>query len=102
MQKFADLFRRTTKAVVKYIGSKPFHIIRGLNAAVFDSVFTAFARHVDELNTDTLLLKKIKHLHTQYKKLLSDAEYLDWISSATTDEDIVPKRLKKAEKYLFN
>jgi uncharacterized protein with ParB-like and HNH nuclease domain len=101
MGEFENLFTRTAKAVVKYLGSKPFHVRRGLNAAVFDSVFTAFARHLDELDLEKPSAAKIKKAESNFRRLLQDAEYIKSISSATTDKDVVPQRLNKAEEFLF-
>jgi hypothetical protein len=101
MKEFEDLFTQTAEAVVKFLGSKPFHIARGLNAAVFDSVFTAFARHLDKVSDGKVSAAKTKHVYTKYKTLLENKQYKKWYSAATTDKDVVPRRLKKAEKLLF-
>lgn len=98
MNEFEDLFTRTSAAIVKSLGSRPFHIARGLNAAVFDSVFTAFARHIDNVGDGKA---SPSALNTKFKHLLVNTQYLKWVSSATTDKDVVPKRLKKAEQILF-
>lgn len=99
--KYIDLFTQTAMAVVKYLGPKPFHIRRGLNAAVFDSVFTAFARHLDKVSDRKDTPANIKRVKANYRLLLKDEEYDEWVSSATTDKDVVPKRLERAEEILF-
>jgi Protein of unknown function DUF262 len=103
---FADLFRRTSNAVVVYLGEKPFHIHRGLNAAVFDSVFTAFARRIDEVFPSQLppaaeFDAGVERVKANYARLLADDDYVKWTTASTTDEDVVPKRIDKAETVLF-
>ena len=104
MKAFEDIFTRTAQAVVQYLGPKPFHILRGLNAAVFDSVFTAFALHVDKVSNGKATAAKIKQVRDKFENLLDvkkNKQYAKWISAATTDQDVVPSRLRKAEKVLF-
>lgn len=101
MKEFEDLFTQTAQAVVKYLGSKPFHVLRGLNAAVFDSVFTAFALHLDKVSDGNVSAPKINQMQAKYKALKVNRQYNKWVSAATTDKDVVPKRLKKAETMLF-
>ncbi|MCA1564941.1 MAG: DUF262 domain-containing protein [Acidobacteria bacterium] len=98
---FEDIFTRTAQAVVQYLDPKPFHILRGLNAAVFDSVFTAFALHIDKVSNGKATAAKIKQVRSKYDALLKNRQYIKWVSAATTDQDVVPKRLKKAETTLF-
>ena len=101
METFDALFTQTAKAVVKYLGPKPFHIRRGLNAAVFDSVFTAFGRHIDEIDKAPKL-DHIRQVKANFQKLLENDEYQAWVSASTTDKDVVPARLKKADQVLFD
>jgi uncharacterized protein with ParB-like and HNH nuclease domain len=98
---YANLFEQTAAAVVKYLGPKPFHIRRGLNAAVFDSVFTAFARHLDEIGDGKDTSTNIRRVKANYHRLLKDDDYKTWVGSATTDKDVVPRRLERAEEILF-
>lgn len=92
--KLADLgsrFKKTTDAVLKSLGEKPFHIRAGLNAAVFDSVYVAFAQaaepHVDEVKE-------------RFKQLIRDDEYLQHVTSSTTDVASVAERLRIASTVL--
>lgn len=97
-KQFEKEFRQTADAVVRYLGKKPFHLHRGINAAAYDSVFTAFARRLDDLTHKHNQIAKIRK---KFKRLQHDKKYLAWITSATTDEDVVPKRIERAEKVLF-
>jgi len=102
LEKFRTEFKSTANAVVTYLGKQPFHLHRGLNAAVYDSVFTAVARRVDSLDAKSATEIKVKRIQSRYKKLVKDDSYLAWVTSATTDDDIVPKRINRAEKFLFD
>jgi len=98
MRNFEEEFKKTAVGVVETLGDKPFHVRRGLNAAVYDSVFTAFSNNlalVDKPQTR-------RRISDRYKQLITkDDEYREWTISATTDQDIVPKRLRHAEQKLF-
>ncbi len=100
-EQFIELFQQTSNAVIRYLGQRPFHIRRGLNAAVYDSVFTAFARNLHKLNSETATEDKVAQMKSRFDALIKDPDYLLWTSSATTDKDIVPKRIDRAEEVLF-
>jgi hypothetical protein len=102
MTTYRELFEKTSEAVVLYLGPKPFHIRRGLNAAVFDSVFTAFAQHVHKINVENPSTTQINQMGAKFRRLNADMDYINLTSSATTDEDVVPERLKKASTFLFD
>jgi len=90
---FRKLFATTSEAIRSSLGSRPFHIRAGLNAAVFDSVYCAYARHPDDVPVD---------VGRRYKEvLLTSPNYLHSVSSATTDVDVVASRLSLAESSLF-
>jgi hypothetical protein len=102
-REFKKLFEKTSELVVKYLGAKPFHIKRGLNAAVFDSVFTAFAHHFRNLSLDNIKpnQNEVKSMRAKYERLLSNETYLGYVTSATTDKEVVPRRIELARKILF-
>jgi hypothetical protein len=91
---FSRLFRGTSDAVRQSLGAKPFHIYSGLNAAVFDSVFVAVSRHLEAL-------PGVEQLAERYGRLKRDSAYLSWVASSTTDDDVVSKRLARADEILF-
>lgn len=103
-KKFSDAFTRTANMVIDCLGPRPFHIHRGLNTAVFDSVFTAFAKRIETsappFNKPVTEQQK-EELRAKYKLLLEDAEYLKNVVRATTDDDVVPARITKADEVLF-
>lgn len=98
---FKRLFTRTADAVLEILGEKPFHIHTGLNAAVFDSIFTAFAENLNVIDAGYGSNKDKAELKARYKELTKDQSYLKLVTTGTTDQDIIPKRIKKAEKVLF-
>lgn len=98
---FAEEFKKTADAVLLVLGGKPFHIRRGLNAAVYDSVFTAFSKHLDTLNKPAQKIRK--QIAARFKHLITkDKEYEDWTISATTDQEVVIKRINLADEFLFS
>ena len=88
VESYRKTFERTATLIFERLGEKPFHIRRaGLNAAVFDCVFAAVARNIDEIPED---------FSTRYKSLISRPEFLECATSGTTDQDIVARRISLA------
>jgi hypothetical protein len=92
LAEFKTVFQNTTKTVVVGLGEKPFHIRAGLNAAVCDSVLTAFSKHLDRVPGD---------IRDRFDGLILDEAYLRSVSSGTTDKEVVVSRLSAAENHLF-
>jgi hypothetical protein len=88
---YASRFLNTIKQIHDSLGSKPFHIKRGINVAVFDSVAIGFARSTSVP----------RNITKRYEKLLANPSYEETISSHTTDVDIVKRRIRLAEETLF-
>jgi len=103
LQELKSLFSKTADAVLKYLGPKPFHVHGGLlNAAAYDSVFTAFAKNLSVVSKAHTSKTSVAQIAKRFKHLTQkDDAYLKLISSGTTDEDIVEKRIERAEKKLF-
>jgi hypothetical protein len=93
LQQHQDVFQKTVNAVFDALGSKPFHIEAGLNIAVFDSVFIAFAQNLDKKIPDSI--------ETRYRRLIADPEFKKNVTAATTNIEVVADRLKLAKKTLF-
>lgn len=89
--KYKQKFTRTVTAVYEKLGTKPFNILRGINAAVFDSVMVAFARNVDYP----------ADIRLRFNKLIKMESYLKTVSASTTDEDTVRERIRIAQEVLF-
>ena len=86
------LFKSTTRAVHRNLGPRPFHVRAGLNVAAFDGVYVAFARNTRKMPSD---------IRQRYRILTGNKSFLDLVSSATTDEEVVRKRLSLVQKRLF-
>jgi hypothetical protein len=98
---YESLFKRTCDAVIAALGEKPFHIHTGLNAAVYDSTFTAFANNLGTFAANYSTSRGRTQLRQRFKQLTTDPKYLGLVSTGTTDEDIIPKRINKADKVMF-
>ena len=90
---FINMFRETVNAVLKGLGTKPFHVKRGLNAAVFDSVMVGFATSKKAVPSD---------IRTRYRRLINDTQYAETTTSGTTDEASVSMRIRRAQQVLFS
>jgi len=88
---YESAFLNTVNKVLKSLGRKPFHIKRGINAAVFDCVMIAFAQST----------KTPRDIKVRFRKLLANKSFVEAISLHTTDEDKVATRMKLARKILF-
>lgn len=89
---FKTTFQDAALALVTHLGEKPFHIRAGLNAAVCDSVFTAFSKNINSIPAD---------IGKRFGALVKDEDFLRSVSSGTTDKEVVASRLGTAERRLF-
>jgi hypothetical protein len=89
---FEEVFRNTVDQVLELLGPRPFRIHIGLNAAVLDSVMVAFAWNKKGIPNN---------IKARYRELLENDAYQITILSATTDEDVVKRRIQMARKSLF-
>ena len=99
--KYELLFKRTCDAVMATLGEKPFNIHRGLNAAVYDSIFTAFAGNLTKFDIHYKTAAARAMLKKRFEQLTTTPAYLKLVSVGTTDEKVIPKRIRKAERSLF-
>jgi hypothetical protein len=79
-----SLFRVTCKRVVDALGKKPFHITSGLNTAVFDSMMVGIAACPDATNATIRAMRD---------ELLTDPDYKKAVRDATTDPEVLRKRM---------
>lgn len=80
-------FQETCDLVIKTLGDKPFSPRGPLNASVFDSLFTAFAKNVNKCPSDIQL---------RYQRLLKNGDFDTSTRSATTDPERVSQRFELA------
>ena len=91
LEKYRRIFRESAQQVVDFLGERPFHIRRGINVAVFDSVMVAFAQS-----------RSIpKDIGDRYECLKNDQAFIDSTTASTTDVNTVHGRLALAQKVLF-
>ena len=88
---FGSVFSKTVEVVSQSLGWRPFHIRIGLNAAVLDAVLIAVARHLDNLPTD---------FKDRFQSLIRDDEFLACVTSGTTDEEVIARRMELASRAL--
>ena len=86
------LFLDTTKSIVGTLGEKPFHLRRAMNAATFDAVFVAYARHLNSIPAD---------IKQRYEKLKSNTSFRGYTEERPTGVKSVNDRIDIAEKILF-
>lgn len=85
-------FLGTVTRVVDNLGARPFHIKRGINAAVFDSVMVAFSR-------SNSVPRNIK---TRFQRLLKNPSFIEATTNWTTDVATVKRRMALAQEILFS
>ena len=90
---FEDIFKKTCSTIVAKLSERPFHVRRGLNVAVFDSVMVAFSNNLRCVPPD---------IRDRYKKLKVDEKFVESTTNSTTDANVVVRRFREAELQLFN
>ncbi len=89
---FQTLFNNTIEAILTHLGDRPFHIRSGMNAAVFDSVSVAFAKHINNIPGN---------IREKYHALINDRNFIDLVTSGTPNTEVVKGRLRKAIEKLL-
>lgn len=84
-------FGKTCRVIMEKLGSKPFGST--IKHPVFDSVFVAFAKHIDSACPDDMKIRM--------QSLLEDSKFNESTSHTTTDPARVRARMELAEKTLF-
>lgn len=92
MANLETIFISTCNRIVGSLGERPFHKQRGMNPAVFDAVFTSFAKHPGELPVD---------IKSRTAALIDSEEFKRNASYRTTDAEEVAGRLQLASLSLF-
>lgn len=86
-----EAIANTVRRIVESLGPRPFHVRRGLNAAVCDSVMVAFAK--SKVTPD--------NIKERYEELKGDSEFIAATTATTTKEPTVTARLNLAQRVLF-
>jgi len=87
-----ELFVEGCIYLLANVGEKPFHIRRRLNYAVMDSVMSCVF---------TAMKQGIKDFEERYKRMLSDATYIESVTYNTSDEKVVQNRFSIAQSYML-
>ena len=90
-QGYRSVFTDTVQRVVDSLGTRPFHVRRGINVAVFDSVMVAFAKSASTP----------PDIAERYQALKVNPSFVDATTAGTTDVDTVRERLELARQVLF-
>jgi hypothetical protein len=92
IQQYRSEFTNTTDAVLKHLGARPFHLVAGFNSAAFDSVYCAFAGHLDSIPAD---------VGNRWRELADSSDFQQSVRSNTTDLEQLRGRMALADKTLF-
>lgn len=94
IEEMRKIFQNTCDTVFSKLGEKPFHVRKGLNSSIFDSVMVTFSKHLDHIPDD---------INKRYKSLTSydNDNFYKYTVRATTDVETVRKRFLIAEEFLF-
>lgn len=87
----SKLFVLTCERAQAALGQRPFHITSGLNTAVYDSMMVGIAKCPEA---------SLEKIQAMFKTVLADADYRKQIRDATTDVEIVKKRIEAVLKAL--
>lgn len=87
------VFSDTVRVVDDALGHRAFRPVRGLNAAVFDSVTVGLARRLEHGD-----MSDIKGFARHYRSLLSNENFEERTQKSTADEVSVARRLEMATK----
>jgi hypothetical protein len=85
-------FIRITDAVLEHLGSRPFHLAAGFNAAAFDSVYCAFGSHLDSIPGD---------VRARWDALSDSREFREGVRFSTTDPEQIRWRMDQVTQTLF-
>ena len=90
--KLTKVFKETCRTILKLLGESPFQGRAGMNPAVFDSVFTVLAKHIDSVPPD---------LKERFDILRMSEDFVAKASYRTTDHESVRDRLALALEELI-
>lgn len=76
-----NTFNNTISVIGNFIGILAFRVQRGLHSAILDSVMVGIAKRLEKGS-----IEDYEGLRNMYAALLSNEKYLDYITSATSDE----------------
>lgn len=86
-----DQMSKVFKYTLEHLGERPFHLYGRLNYAAMDSTIVAASE---------ASRKRVKNLKERFDSLVSDPEYVDWVTKDTSDEKVLTSRIRKALSVL--
>jgi len=86
-----DIFSKATETIFRALGNGAFRPERAVNAALVDALMTGVGTHI--LKKGTVDINKLKHAR---KELFADTDFMDAISTGTSQKPKVDLRIKKA------
>lgn len=92
-EKLTAVFSSTIRMIDGALGHKAFRPVRGLNAAVFDSVMVGVARRLERGD-----ITDLDTFRSRYHSLLSNKDYEKHTLTSTADELSVARRLEAATR----
>ena len=92
LQDEENRFKQTCDMIISKLGERPLNPKGPLNPSKFDSVFIAFAKNLPECP---------ENIKEKLMQLERNAEFESLTSDATTDTEVVKKRLSFVNEFLF-
>lgn len=92
IERYRKEFTDVLDAVTEHLPERPFHIYAGFNSSAFDSVFRAFAFHLNGIPSD---------IGERYAQLSGSDAFEALVKGGTTDVEQIRGRIKLAEDVLF-
>lgn len=90
-EEMEGLFNDTVKTIHKHLGANAFRPRRSLIAAICDAVMVGIARRLSKGE-----IQDGEALKRQYEELLLDGRFLETVTSHTSDQDVVGRRITLA------
>lgn len=92
VERFVQDFPKACEILQRELPQKPFAVRGPLNTSIFDSVFCAVLKNIDNLPDD---------LEDRYLRLVDDQQFVDYTTLATTDTKILKARIDYVESFLI-
>ena len=94
-KELTDVFLSCVTAIRLQLGDRAFKPSGSFNAALFDAVMVGLARRMKQGS-----ISDGTTLQDAYKTLLSEEEFILWISRSTADDEVVKGRIQRATEVL--
>jgi uncharacterized protein with ParB-like and HNH nuclease domain len=92
VDKFTNDFHKTVEIIDENLRQKPFSVRGPLNTSIFDAIFCTILNNIRSIPHD---------IKDRYEILLTDEQFIEYTSLATTDPKIVKARFDLVKQYLI-